>query len=120
MVMNLPPVGELAVDITAHRHRALHRLYVPLLYQNRSRLIAKRFHLHLRQQLALHRMLNLTVQIHKRRHRFQSLSLYRRSDPHHRDRRFHESKVVPKIKPRTDRSLRSVIETDLQSASKRI
>ena len=39
------------MDITTHRHRALHRLYVPLLYQNRSRLIAKRFHLHLRQQL---------------------------------------------------------------------
>jgi hypothetical protein len=75
MVMTLPPVGELAVDITAHRHRALHQLYVPLLYQNRSRLIAKRFHLRLRKQLALHRMLDLTVQIHTRRHRFQSLSL---------------------------------------------
>jgi hypothetical protein len=75
MVMTLPLVGELAVDITAHCHRALHRLYVPLLYQNRSRLIAKRFHLCLWQQLALHRMLDLTVQIHTRRHRFQSLSL---------------------------------------------
>ncbi|GMY10696.1 hypothetical protein FCV25MIE_05935 [Fagus crenata] len=45
-----------------------------------------------------------------------SLSLSQRSDPHHRDRRFHESKAVQKFKPRTDRSLRRVTETDLQSA----
>ncbi|GMY09028.1 hypothetical protein FCV25MIE_04267 [Fagus crenata] len=71
----LDEIGKLDVDITAHRHRALHQLYVPLLHQNRSRLIAKPFHLRLRQQLALHQMLDLTVQTRTRRHRFQSLSL---------------------------------------------
>uniref|UniRef100_A0A2N9H914 Uncharacterized protein n=1 Tax=Fagus sylvatica TaxID=28930 RepID=A0A2N9H914_FAGSY len=40
----LDEIGKLDVDITAHRrHQALHRLYVPLLHQNRSRLIAKPF-----------------------------------------------------------------------------
>ena len=71
----LDEIEKLDVDITAHRHQALHRLYVPVLHQNRSRLIVKRFHLRLWQQLALHQMLDLTVQTRTRQHRFQFLSL---------------------------------------------
>ena len=74
------------MDITTNCHRTLHRLYVPLLDENRPRLIAERFHLRLLQRLALHQMLDLTVQIRVRRHRFlsfsvtHSLSLSLRSD----------------------------------------
>ena len=57
----LDEIVELAMDITANRHRTLHRLYVPFLDENRPRLIAKRFHLRLLQRLALHQMLDLTV-----------------------------------------------------------
>ena len=94
----LDEIVELAMDITANRHRTLHQLYVPLLDDNRPHLIAKRFHLRLLQWLALHQMLNLTVQIRMRRHRFvsfsvsQSLSLSLRSDLHRRDRWLHWSK----------------------------
>ena len=75
-------------------HWTLHRLYVLLLDENRPRLIAKRFHLCLLQRLALHQMLDLTVQIRMRRHHFvsfsvtHSLSLSLRSNLHRRDRRF--------------------------------
>lgn len=72
----LDEIVELTVDITAYRHRALHRLYVPFLHQNRPRLIAERLDLRLRQRLALHQMLDLTVQIRVRGHR-SSLSLSR-------------------------------------------
>ena len=71
----LDEIVELAMDITANRHRTLHQLYVPLLDDNRPHLIAKRFHLRLLQWLALHQMLNLTVQIRMRRHRFVSFSV---------------------------------------------
>ena len=40
----LDEIIELAMDITANRHQTLHRLYVPLLDENRPRLIAKCFH----------------------------------------------------------------------------
>ena len=71
----LDEIVELAMDITANCHRTLHRLYVPLLDENRPRLIAERFHLRLLQRLALHQMLDLTVQIRVRRHRFLSFSV---------------------------------------------
>ena len=71
----LDEIVELAVDITTNCHRTLHRLYVPLLDENRPRLIAERFHLRLLQRLALHQMLDLTVQIRVRRHRFLSFSV---------------------------------------------
>ena len=90
-IRSIDEIVELAVDITANCHRTLHRLYVPLLDENHPRLIAKRFHLCLLQRLALHQTLDLTVQIHMRRHCFMSfsvtnsLSLSLRSDLHHRD-----------------------------------
>ena len=63
------------MDITENRHWTLHRLYVPLLDENRPHLIAKRFHLCLLQRLALHQMLDLTIQIRVWRHRFVSFSV---------------------------------------------
>ena len=59
----LDEIVELAMDIIENRHRTLHQLYVPLLDENRPRLIAKRFHLCLLQRLAVHQMLDLTIQI---------------------------------------------------------
>ena len=71
----LDEIVELAMDITTNRHQTLHRLYVPLLDENRPYLITKRFHLCLLQWLALHQMLDLTIQIRMQRHRFMSFSV---------------------------------------------
>ena len=71
----LNEIIELAMDITANHHRTFHRLNIPLLNKNRPRLIAKRFYLRLLQWLALHQMLDLTVQICMQRYRFVSFSV---------------------------------------------
>ena len=70
----LSEIVELAMDITTNRHQTLHWLYVPLLDENRPYLITKRFHLCLLQRLALHQMLDLTIQIRVQWHRFVSFS----------------------------------------------
>jgi len=66
----LDEIVELTMNIAADGDGALHRLHVPLLHQNRPCLIAQRLHLRLRQRLALHQLLDLTLQIRVRRHRF--------------------------------------------------
>lgn len=63
------------MNIATNRDGALHRLHVPLFHQNRPRLIAQYLHLRLRQRLALHQLLDLTLQICVRRHRFDLIRI---------------------------------------------
>jgi len=70
----LDEIVELAVNIATNGDRTFDRLHVPLLHQNRPRLIAQRLHLRLSQRLALHQLLDLTVQIPVRRRHPLSLS----------------------------------------------
>ena len=72
----LDEIVELAVDVAADGDGALHRLHIPLLDQDRPRLLAQSLHFRLHQRLALHQVLDLAVQIGmRRRHRSLSLSL---------------------------------------------
>lgn len=64
----LDKIVELAVDISAHRHRALYRLHVPLLHKDRPRLLAEDFYLRLRQELTFSEELDLTIQVTVGRH----------------------------------------------------
>ncbi|KAJ8649906.1 hypothetical protein MRB53_002929 [Persea americana] len=66
---------QVAVNIAADGDRTLDRLDVPLLDEDRPRLLAKGLHLRLWQVLALHQMLDLAVQIPMRRHPFRPSSL---------------------------------------------
>lgn len=66
----LDEIIELTMNISAHGDRTFHRLHIPFLHQNRSSLITKRPHLRLRQRLALHQVLYLSIQIRVRRHFF--------------------------------------------------
>ena len=103
----LNQIIELTMNIAAHSHGTFHRLYIPLLHQNRSGLVTQRLHLSLRQRLALHQMLDLTVQIRVRRHRFYNTPAP--SDPQHKDRRFRRSMTASGTQRRP---MNSVRETD--------
>ncbi|KAG0459506.1 hypothetical protein HPP92_022634 [Vanilla planifolia] len=50
------------MDVAANRYWAFHRLYVPLLHQDRPGLLAQGLHLCLRQKLTLPEKLDLVVQ----------------------------------------------------------
>lgn len=65
----LDEIVKLPVDVPTHSDRALHRLHIPLLHEDRPRLLAESLHLRLRQELALPQMLDLMVQIRVGRHR---------------------------------------------------
>lgn len=66
----LDEIVELPVNVAADGDRTFDGLHVPFLHQNRSRLLAQSLHLLFWQRLALHQVLDLTVQISLRRHRF--------------------------------------------------
>ena len=68
----LEEIVKLAVDVAADGDGALDGLHVPLLHEDRASMVAKRLHLRLLEVLALHQMLDLTVQIRSRRHRSSS------------------------------------------------
>lgn len=67
----LDEIVKLSVNVAADGDRAFDGLHVPFLHKNSSCLLAQNLYLLFRQRLALHQVLDLTVQIGLRRHRLR-------------------------------------------------